>query len=58
LRRDLRKVGYMINAGLGKEDIRIDVSRKHLSPRGWMDVPLETKLIFVGIGTPKNTGVA
>jgi N-methylhydantoinase A/oxoprolinase/acetone carboxylase beta subunit len=49
---------YMINAGLGKEDIRIDVSRKHLSPRGWMDVPLETKLIFVGIGTPKNTGMA
>lgn len=49
---------YMINAGLGKEDIRIDVSRRHLSPRGWMDVPLETKLIFVGIGTPKNAGVA
>ena len=48
---------YMINAGLGKEDIRIDLSRKHLSPRGWTDVPLETKLIFVGIGTPKNTGV-
>jgi N-methylhydantoinase A/oxoprolinase/acetone carboxylase beta subunit len=49
---------YMINAGLGKEDIRIDVSRKHLSPKGWTDSPLETKLIFVGIGTPKNKGVA
>lgn len=48
---------YMINAGLGKEDIRIDVSRRHLSPRGWTDVPLETKLVFVGIGIPKNTGV-
>jgi N-methylhydantoinase A/oxoprolinase/acetone carboxylase beta subunit len=45
---------YMVNAGLGKEDIKIDVSRKHLSPRGWTDVPLETKLVFVGIGTPKN----
>ena len=48
---------YMINAGLGKEDIRIDISRNHLSPRGWMDAPLETKLIFVGIGTPKNKGL-
>jgi N-methylhydantoinase A/oxoprolinase/acetone carboxylase beta subunit len=49
---------YMIDAGLGKEDIRIDVSRQHLSPKGWTDAPLETKLIFVGIGTPKNTGLA
>ncbi|MDQ1254756.1 MAG: hypothetical protein QG646_4026 [Euryarchaeota archaeon] len=48
---------YMINAGLGKEDIRIDISRNHLSPRGWMDAPLETTLILVGIGTPKNKGL-
>jgi N-methylhydantoinase A/oxoprolinase/acetone carboxylase beta subunit len=48
---------YMINAGLGKEDIRIDVSRKHLSPSGWKDVPLETKLILVGIGIPKNRNI-
>ncbi len=47
---------YMISAGLGKEDIRIDVSRKSLSPRGWTDVPLETKLVFVGIGIPKSIG--
>jgi N-methylhydantoinase A/oxoprolinase/acetone carboxylase beta subunit len=46
---------YMINAGLGKEDIRIDVSRKHLAPSGWTDIPLETKLVFVGIGIPKKT---
>ena len=45
---------YMINAGLGKEKIRIDVSRKHLAPSGWTDVPLETKLVFVGIGIPKR----
>ncbi len=45
---------YMISAGLGKEDIRIDVSRKHLAPSGWTDVPLETKLVYVGIGIPKN----
>jgi N-methylhydantoinase A/oxoprolinase/acetone carboxylase beta subunit len=45
---------YMISAGLGKENIRIDISRRHLSPGGWKDIPLETKLIFVGIGIPKN----
>jgi len=46
---------YMISAGLGKEDIRIDVSRKHLAPSGWKDTPLETKLVFVGVGIPKKT---
>ncbi|AKB76762.1 Hydantoinase [Methanosarcina horonobensis HB-1 = JCM 15518] len=46
---------YMISAGLGKEDIRIDVSRKHLAPSGWTDVPLETKLVYVGIGVPRNS---
>ena len=46
---------YMVNAGLGKEDIRIDVSRKHLAPAGWTDVPLETKLIYVGVGIPRNS---
>lgn len=45
---------YMISAGLGKEDIRIDVSRKHLAPSGWTDTPLETKLVFVGVGIPKK----
>lgn len=46
---------YMVNAGLGKEDIRIDVSKKHLAPSGWTDVPLETKLVYVGVGVPKNS---
>lgn len=46
---------YMISAGLEKEDIRIDVSRKHLVPPRWTGVPLETKLVFVGVGVPKNT---
>ncbi|WP_410508030.1 hydantoinase/oxoprolinase family protein [Methanosarcina hadiensis] len=45
---------YMNSAGLAKEDIRIDVSRKHLAPSGWTDVPLETKLVYVGIGIPRN----
>ena len=27
---------YMVSAGLGKENIKIDVSRKHLAPR-WLD---------------------
>ena len=46
---------YMIGAGLEKEDIKIDVSRKHLAPPRWTGVPLETKLIYVGVGVPKNT---
>ena len=45
----------MVSAGLQKENIKIDVSRKHLAPSGWTDVPLETKLVFVGIGIPKTT---
>ena len=49
---------YMISAGLGKEDIRIDVSRKHLAPSGWTEVPLETKLVYVGIGIPRNSAIA
>ncbi|HWQ49379.1 MAG TPA: hydantoinase/oxoprolinase family protein [Methanosarcina sp.] len=46
---------YMVSAGLQKENIKIDVSRRHLAPSGWTDVPLETKLVFVGIGIPKTT---
>ena len=46
---------YMVSAGLEKEDIKIDVSRKHLAPNGWTGVPMETKLVLVGIGVPKNT---
>ncbi|AKB13506.1 N-methylhydantoinase A/oxoprolinase/acetone carboxylase, beta subunit [Methanosarcina thermophila] len=46
---------YMVNAGLQKENIRIDVSRRHLAPSGWTDAPLETNLVFVGIGTPKTS---
>lgn len=45
---------YMVNAGLQKENIKINVSRRHLAPSGWIDVPLETKFVFVGIGTPKT----
>ena len=45
---------YMMNAGLEKENIKIDVSRKHLAPSGWTDVPLETKLVFVGVGIPRT----
>jgi len=46
---------YMVSAGLQKENIKIDVSSRHLAPSGWTDVPLETKLVFVGIGIPKTT---
>jgi N-methylhydantoinase A/oxoprolinase/acetone carboxylase beta subunit len=47
---------YMISAGLGKEEIRIDVSRKHLSLNDRKDVHLETKLVFVGVGISKSQG--
>lgn len=46
---------YMQNAGLGKEDIRIEVSKKNLAPKGWTGPPMETKLVYVGVGVPKNS---
>lgn len=46
---------YMNNAGLGKENIKIEMSKKHLAPKGWTEVPLETKITFVGVGVPGNT---
>jgi len=46
---------YMVSAGLEKEDIKIDVSRKHLIPKNWTGVPMETILIYVGVGISKNT---
>jgi N-methylhydantoinase A/oxoprolinase/acetone carboxylase beta subunit len=46
---------YMVSAGLQKENIKIEVGRRHLKPGGWTDVPLETILVFVGIGIPKTT---
>ncbi|SET08083.1 N-methylhydantoinase A/oxoprolinase/acetone carboxylase, beta subunit [Methanococcoides vulcani] len=46
-------LGYMKEAGLDAEDVRIDVTRNDISMFG-DSLPLETKLVFVGIGTPKR----
>lgn len=44
---------YMTEAGLDKGQIQIDVSRKDISLSEAGAVPLETKLVFVGVGMPK-----
>jgi N-methylhydantoinase A/oxoprolinase/acetone carboxylase beta subunit len=49
---------YMNNAGLGKENVKIEMSKKHLAPKGWTEVPLETKIAFVGVGIPRNALIA
>ena len=44
---------YMTEAGLDKGQIQIEVSRKDISLSEAGAVPLETKLVFVGVGMPK-----
>ncbi|MGM0770705.1 MAG: hydantoinase/oxoprolinase N-terminal domain-containing protein [Halobacteriota archaeon] len=46
-------LGYMKEAGLDAEDVRIEVTRNDITMHG-DSLPLETKLVFVGIGTPKK----
>ncbi|WP_135611564.1 hydantoinase/oxoprolinase N-terminal domain-containing protein [Methanococcoides sp. AM1] len=46
-------LGYMKEAGLDAEDVRIEVTRNDITMHG-DSLPLETKLVFVGIGTPKR----
>jgi len=44
---------YMTEAGLDKGQVQIEVSRKDISLSEAGVVPLETKLVFVGVGMPK-----
>ncbi|WP_445475374.1 hydantoinase/oxoprolinase N-terminal domain-containing protein [Methanococcoides methylutens] len=46
-------LSYMKEAGLDAEDVRIEVTRNDITMHG-DSLPLETKLVFVGIGTPKR----
>jgi N-methylhydantoinase A/oxoprolinase/acetone carboxylase beta subunit len=43
---------YMTEAGLDKGQIQIEVSKKDISLSEAGAVPLETKLVFVGVGMP------
>lgn len=45
---------YMTEAGLDKGRIQIEVSKKDISLSEAGAIPVETKLVFVGIGMPKT----
>ncbi len=42
----------MKDFGLSEDSIKIDTSVKYLSPPGWKQTPMETKITFVGVCTP------
>jgi N-methylhydantoinase A/oxoprolinase/acetone carboxylase beta subunit len=44
---------YMAEAGLDKGKVQIEVSKKDISLSEAGTIPVETKLVFVGIGMPK-----
>ncbi|MCQ1536429.1 hydantoinase/oxoprolinase family protein [Methanosarcina sp. KYL-1] len=45
---------YMTEAGLDKGQVQIEVSKKDISLSEAGTIPVETKLVFVGIGMPKT----
>ena len=45
---------YMTEAGLDKGHVQISMDRKDISLSEAGTVPVETKLIFVGVGMPKS----
>ena len=45
---------YMAEAGLDKGKVQIEVSKKDISLSEAGTIPVETKLVFVGIGMPKT----
>ncbi len=44
---------YMNEAGLDKRDVQIEVTKKDISLSEAGAIPIETKLVFVGVGMPK-----
>jgi hypothetical protein len=44
---------YMTEAGLDKGEVQIEVNRKDISLSEAGTIPVETKLVFVGVGMPK-----
>jgi N-methylhydantoinase A/oxoprolinase/acetone carboxylase beta subunit len=45
---------YMGDCGVSKENLDLEVTHMSYSPEGWKYDPLETKLIVVGVGYPKD----
>jgi N-methylhydantoinase A/oxoprolinase/acetone carboxylase beta subunit len=45
---------YMTEAGLDKGQVQVEVSRKDISLSEAGTIPVETKLVFVGVGMPKT----
>jgi N-methylhydantoinase A/oxoprolinase/acetone carboxylase beta subunit len=45
---------YMGDCGVSKENLEIQVTQRSYSPEDWKYDPLETKLIVVGVGYPKD----
>ncbi len=45
---------YMGDCGVSKEVLEIKVNMKTFSPEDWKHDPLETKLMIVGVGHPRN----
>ncbi len=45
---------YMGDCGVSKENLEIEVIQRSYSPEDWKYDPLETKLIVVGVGYPKD----
>ncbi|WMW24968.1 hydantoinase/oxoprolinase family protein [Methanolobus sediminis] len=43
---------YELRCGILKQDTKITVSKKTISPDNWSHPPLETRVIVVGIGNP------
>ncbi|HII92224.1 MAG TPA: hydantoinase/oxoprolinase family protein, partial [Methanosarcina sp.] len=44
---------YMTEAGLDKEQVQIEINKKDISLSEAGTIPIETKLVFVGVGIPK-----
>jgi len=44
---------YMTEAGLDKGQVQIEVNKKDISLSEAGTIPMETKLVFVGVGMPK-----
>ncbi|MDW7731621.1 MAG: hydantoinase/oxoprolinase family protein [Methanolobus sp.] len=47
-------VDYMGECGVSKDNLEIKTTLKTFSPEDWKHDPVETKLMVVGIGYPKN----
>lgn len=45
---------YMDDCGVSKENLEIKITLKTFSPEDWKHEPLETELIVLGVGYPKN----